>query len=109
MARPEYTSVLAKDGVKLYSPSGELIISSRKVYGSKELLYRDHVGLGLPDEKIGNNHDKLMREAANAHERMTTTRWQRVRWSVGEVLGSLVLWSAIAAVAATIAAVGAFM
>lgn len=108
MPRPKYQIDRSGSNIDLYSPLAEKIISVYATMGAgDELQYADHVGLDLPDEKIGNSHDKLFEYAMAAHERVTTTRWQRFQWSVEEFF-SHPAWAVIAAVAATIAAVGAF-
>ena len=108
MARPKYHIDSSGSDIDLYSPLGEKIISTYATMGAgDEIRYIDHVDLNLPDDKIGNSHDKLFKFAMEAHQRKTTTRWQRFQWSVEEFF-SHPFWAVIAAVAATIAAVGAF-
>ena len=109
MARPEYSPVLTERGVKLLSPTGELIISTYSVYGSSKPKYIDHFGLELDLVKLRDSHsqDEIFKLAASKHERMTTTRRQRFRWSAGKVLRSPALWSALGVIVAAVAAFGA--
>ena len=109
MPRPRYRAERDEDKgqVHLFSPSGEKIISTYTTMGSEKFEYIDHVGLDLPDEKIGNNHDKLFEYAMAAHERMTTTRWRRFQYAIEDSL-THPAWAVIAAIAATVAAIGVF-
>lgn len=108
MPRPKYKSVATEKGSDLYSPSGEKIVNCLTTYGSEHPRCFGLGGLSIPEHMQGQPQDKVFEWAMNAHERMVTTKWQRIRWTAEEVFANPI-WQFVTAVAVVVTAVVAVM
>ena len=103
MPRPKYTVEETERGFALYSPLGEMIVSTYRVAGRRNPKYTGHA-VDIPEHLEDAPQDEVLEWAIKTHERMVTTRRLRAYWQVEEISASPV-WNVVTAVAVCVTAV----